>query len=102
MSDLKAQLSEMMDQVEWGWLIPHVERHALVLVTPDLDLLEVGLAIANDNVTTVQRWISEQLIYKPSENQVESWNQTPDKFFLALIVQPYVLVQEPAIAAPTG
>ncbi len=94
MTDVKAQLTEMMDQVEWGWLLPHAERSAVVMVTPGLDLLEVGLAIANDNVATVQHWISEQLIYKPSHEQVESWNQTPEQHFLALIVQPYVLVQE--------
>jgi len=35
-----------------------------------LDLLDVGVAIASDNVSSVQVWISEQLIYKPSAAQL--------------------------------
>lgn len=96
MADLKAELSEMMDQVEWDWLQPHAKRNALIIVTADMDLLDVGAAIAQDEVTTVQRWIGEALIYKPTTGQLDAWNQTPQKPFVALIVQPYVLAQEQA------
>jgi len=92
--DIRTELAEMMDEIEWNYLIPHAKRDAVVIVTLGLDLLEVGVAIANDNVTSVQRWIGEQLIYKPSDDQLHRWNQTPTKRFTALIVQPYVLVQE--------
>jgi len=99
--DIKTELAEMMDEIEWRYLIPHAKRDALVIVTSGLDLLEVGVAIANDNVTSVQRWIGEQLIYKPSGDQLHRWNQNPTKRFIALIVQPYVLVQEEnALANP--
>lgn len=94
MADLRAELAEMMDQVEWDWLQPHAKRDALIVVTAGMDLLDVGSAIARDEVTTVQRWIGEQLIYKPSTDQLNIWNQNPHKAFVALIVQPYVLAQE--------
>jgi hypothetical protein len=42
----------------------------------------------------VQQWISQCLLYKPSDEQKAVWNQHQDKRFNALIVQPYVLVQE--------
>jgi hypothetical protein len=94
MANLRAELTEMMDEVEWSWLLPHAKRDALIVVTPEMDLLEVGVAIANDNVVRVQHLIGEQLIYKPSIAQLDDWNQNPSKRFTALIVQPYVLVQE--------
>ncbi|HEY9846893.1 MAG TPA: DUF2288 domain-containing protein [Candidatus Caenarcaniphilales bacterium] len=101
MGDLRTELAQMMDETEWNWLIPHAKRDALVIVTPNLDLLEVAVAIANDNVTAVQHWIGEQLISKPSADQLAIWNRTPTKRFTALIVQPYVLVQEgSAVTAP--
>lgn len=90
---LRAELAEMMAEIEWTWLLPHAKRDALVIVTPGLDLLDVGEAIANDNVASVQNWIGEQLIYKPSPAQLATWNQQPTRQFTALIVQPYVLVQ---------
>lgn len=94
MGDLRAELAEMLDETEWSWLIPHAKRDALVVVTPGLDLLDVGAAIAGDNTASVQHWIGKQLIYKPSAGQLSHWNQTPTKRFTALIVQPYVLAQE--------
>lgn len=91
--ELRAELAEIMAEIEWNWLIPHAKRDALVMVTQGLNLLDVGVAIANDNVTAVQQWIGEQLIYKPSPAQLATWNQQPTRQFMALIVQPYVLVQ---------
>lgn len=96
-ADFRTQLKDMMDTVEWDWLVAHSKRDALVVVAPDMDLLTVGEAIAQDNTTSVQRWIGEQLIYKPATEQLNHWNQTPQKPFMALIVQPFVLVQEVAV-----
>lgn len=92
--EIRTELAGMIDEVEWQWLIPHAKRNAIVVVIKELDLLDVGVAIANDNVTSVQHWIREQLIYKPSTTQLVSWNQDTSRKFTALIVQPYVLVQE--------
>lgn len=92
--DLRAQLAENLDEAIWEWLIPHHERDQVVIVGQDLDLLDVGVALASDNVSSVQQWMNNQLIYKPSDQQVETWNDNRSKRFNALIVQPFVLVQE--------
>jgi hypothetical protein len=94
MTDLRTELAESLDQAEWEWLIPHAMRDALVVVAPQLDILDVGVAIANDNVHAVQHWISEALIAKPSTDQLSDWNGNRTRQFNTLIVQPYVLVQE--------
>ncbi|MBD2498405.1 DUF2288 domain-containing protein [Nostoc sp. FACHB-280] len=96
MSDLRAELTEGLDEAEWEWLIPHVQRDAVILVAPGLNLLDVAEAIANDNTQFVQQWIDEQLITKPSVDQVGIWNGDRQKRFNTLIVQPFVLVQEMA------
>ena len=94
MSDIKAQLTEELADIDWGSLIPHAQRDAVIVVNPGLDLIEVGIAIAQDNVIPVQRWIGEKLVCKPSPEQLSNWNLEPDKQFTTLIVQPFVLVQE--------
>ncbi len=98
MPDLRAELAENLDEAEWNWLVPHFQRDAVVMVATQLDLLDVGVAIASDNVSSVQHWIGEQLIYKPSPGQLADWNGNRTKRFNTLIVQPYVLVQEPVAA----
>ncbi|HEY9613564.1 DUF2288 domain-containing protein [Allocoleopsis sp.] len=99
MQDLRDQLAESLDEAELNWLKPHIQRDVVVVVHPELDLLDVGVAIARDDVLSVQHWISEQLIHKPSPNQITDWNSDQTRRFQALIVQPYVLVQE---AVATG
>jgi hypothetical protein len=92
--ELKQELSEMVGPAEWRWLSPHANRGAVVMVDPDLDLAEVGVAIATDDVSTVNRWIAEELLTKPSLGQMETWEQNATKRFQSLIVQPFVLVQD--------
>ena len=94
MADLKAELAKDLDEAQWEWLIPHVKRDSVLIIAKELDLVDVGIAIASDNLRSVQHWISEQLIQKPSETQLSDWNSDPQKRFNTLIVQPYVLIQE--------
>jgi hypothetical protein len=94
MADLKAELAKDLDQAEWEWLIPHVKRDSVLIIAKELNLVDVGIVIASDNLQSVQHWISEQLIQKPSETQLSDWNSDPQKRFNTLIVQPYVLIQE--------
>lgn len=96
--DLRRELAEMVEPASWRWLIPHTQRDAVVVVNPALDLVDVGVAIATDNVTHVQRWIGEALIAKPSPEQLSDWGEQADKQLNALIVQPYVLVQDPSVS----
>jgi hypothetical protein len=92
-AELRAQLRELLDEAELDWLKPHLHKDAVVIVNPDLDLLDVGVAIAQDETQAVERWIGEQLILKPTTADVDRWNAGHPKF-RAIIVQPYVLVQE--------
>ncbi|NEQ32109.1 MAG: DUF2288 domain-containing protein [Leptolyngbya sp. SIO4C5] len=92
--DLKLELAEMVEPAIWSDLIPHAKRDAVIVVTPQMDMVEVGVAIATDNVAAVQRWIGEQVIAKPTPEQLTEWNGNASKRLKALIIQPYVLVQD--------
>jgi hypothetical protein len=94
MENLREQLAELLDEAELEWLKPHIHKDAVIVVATDLDLLDVGVAIASDNTQSVQHWISEQLLVKPSPTIIDRWNSNPDQKFQAMIIQPYVLVKE--------
>jgi hypothetical protein len=98
--DLRSQLEKSIDAATWEWLMPHNERDVIIWVDQSIDLLEVALAIAQDQTQAVQHWIAEQVIAKPSEVQKSRWSARDADFqFSALIVQPYVLIQEKATAS---
>jgi len=92
--DIKTALAESLEPANWESLQPHAKRDALIIVSPSLDIVDVGSAIAHDETETVQQWIQKELLKKPSANQLSLWNAQPNKAFNTLIVQPYVLVQE--------
>lgn len=93
MEDIKAQLTQELTEIEWCELLPHAQRDALIVVSNQLNLLDVGVAIANNEVMNVQHWIQEQLIHKPSIEQLSAWNLKNTTLFKTLIVQPFVLIQ---------
>jgi hypothetical protein len=95
MEELREQLTEALDEARLEWLKPHIQRDVVIIVASGLDLLDVGVAIASDNTTSIQHWIGEQLLVKPTPETLNRWNANPDLKFQALIVQPYILVQEP-------
>ena len=92
--NLRAQLTELLDEAELEWLKPHIQKDAVIIVVPELDLLDVGVAISNDNTQSIQHWISEQLLVKPSQKILNRWNSNSNQRFQALIIQPYILVKE--------
>jgi hypothetical protein len=93
MSYLKTQLIEQLAEINWQDLKPHAQRDALIFVDQNLDLVEVGYAIAKDNTQVVQNWISEQLIQKPTSQQLSFWNENPQQKFATIIVKPFVLIK---------
>jgi hypothetical protein len=97
MSDLQAQLEEMVGDVDWSALGIHARAGRLVFVDPALDLIEVGAAMAEDDKVRFGRWLEERLVYQPDLSEIERRNLKPRQYRI-LIVQPFVLAQDLAVA----
>jgi hypothetical protein len=93
-AELRTQLTELLDEAELDWLKTFLQKDVVVIVNDGLDLVDVGVAIAQDDTVKVDRWIGEQLITKPTNDDLAKWNNNPAQKFRAIIVQPYVLVQD--------
>jgi len=81
-------------EADWGCLRAHLERGGLIVVASGLDLLSVAMSVAGDDALSIQRWISEGKLAKPSEVQIRDWDADTSKLFSMLITSPYVLIQE--------
>ncbi len=91
---LRLRLSELKGTVLFSDLKAHLERDALFIVSQELDLVECGLAVANDDVAAVGAWIKESQLRKPTPAEREAWPRDTSRRWVAIVVQPFVLVQE--------
>jgi len=68
--------------------------------TPSLDQIEglCRLLLSEDDTAAVQGWIERGAVRKPDATELTAWNAEPNLRFNALIVQPYVLIQELPLA----
>jgi hypothetical protein len=90
----KEELAAKIDLAEWQLLRAHLERGGVIVVDNLLDLAEVGVGVAADDVKAIERWIASGLLGKPTARQVACWDEESGKRFLCLIVSPYVLIQD--------
>jgi hypothetical protein len=89
----REELALMVDMARWEWLREHLERGGLIVVAPELDLVEAGIGIAVDDTAALQGWIAAGAIARPSPEQLFDWDATPETMFRMLIISPFVLIQ---------
>ena len=93
MNSSRKELEEMVDVAMWEWLSPHAARARVILVGAMLDLVDVGIALTDDNTQLVQSWIDDGWLRHPSAEELSDWNADKDKQFTSLVVPPFVLVR---------
>lgn len=97
MTALRVRLEEELLECEWSVLATHHAREASFMVDPQLDLLDAAVAVASDDRDAVAGWLASGLLARPTAEQAEAWaaeeEAAPGPRFVAVIVQPFVLVQ---------
>lgn len=90
--ELRARLGTEVLRTSWADLAPHHARGALLLAAGELDLLEVGVAIASDDASAVEAWLREGRLRRATDPECAAWAEAPPAFQV-LILQPFVLAQ---------
>ncbi|AGP35103.1 DUF2288 domain-containing protein [Sorangium cellulosum] len=98
---MREQLAKTLGEVFWTDLRAHAVRDGVILVAADLDLLDVGEAIAANDAAKVQAWIAAGKLTKPTAEDLARWPLQLDLRFLSLVVAPFVLVRRPASPPPS-
>ncbi len=95
MNELRTHLLDLIDKASWEWLEEHAIEGRLMIVAANLELVEVGLALAEDDISIVKQWLDDGWLYRPTEAQINHWQKFKDLEFESLIIQPFVLSREP-------
>ena len=83
---------KILKSAEFDVLEPHMRRRT-VFVVSNLQLEDVGAAIADDESEKVANWMEDGTLARPTVDEVIRWHESKTKFTV-LVVQPFVLVQE--------
>jgi hypothetical protein len=90
--DLRAESGELA----WRELLPHFARGAVVRVDPGLDLITVAEAFRDDDSARVGEWMHGGMVGRASDHDARRWTRV-EPVFSAVVVAPWVLVQELAV-----
>lgn len=90
--ELKNKFKTELYEEEWVVMAPHYKRGAFIIVSEELDLVEVATAVSVDDSGLVQAYIDQKKILKPTEEQVQEWEKNKQRF-VSVIVQPFVLAK---------
>jgi hypothetical protein len=98
---LDQRLYEQTAMVLWAELERHFARGIVMHVSPQLDLIEVAINLAEDNSAQVKAWMETGQVGTLSDQQAGHWAQEKPIIW-AVVVAPWVLAQEnePAKAYP--
>ena len=91
-NELHARLNQQTARLAWTELLRHFAGGSVLLVSNELDLVDVALQIVNDNQTAVAQWLTEQRIAPVSDAQAGAWLEA-DLQMWSVVVRPWVLVQ---------
>ena len=90
---LRAKLNGETAKVGWAEMQRHHARGVVVSVAGELDLLDVAVAMAQDDGARVGQWMQSGQVGKVSDEQAQDW-LARDPVLWSVVVAPWVLVQE--------
>lgn len=88
----RAKVNLETAQIAWKELQRFFASGAAVVVSAELDLVEVAFHISEDNKAQVEQWLTAGQISKVSDDQAMAWYESGATVW-AVVVSPYVLVQ---------
>jgi hypothetical protein len=79
--------------IKWKDLERFFARGNLLRVSADVDLVDAALEIANDNKTSIEKWMSEGYLAGVSNEEASLWAKGESNLW-SVIVLPWILVQQ--------
>lgn len=86
-------LSESTSVIRFSELKTEILGDFIILVSEDLDLVEVAEACALDDTSSFQTWMEKEQIRKPDADELGILKKTDD-LFDCCIVKPFLFLQK--------
>jgi hypothetical protein len=80
-------------RIHWHELQTYYAHGSVIVVSPDLNLVDVAVQLGMDNTDSFQRWITSGEIAGVSDEQALVWYEANTPLW-AVVAAPWVLVQQ--------
>lgn len=90
---LRSKLNSETGRIGWKELERYFARGVLIVVDPELDLVQVAACMADDDREAVEKWLTSGQVARASSDDAMGWNERNPEFW-AVVTAPWVLVQE--------
>jgi hypothetical protein len=88
----RAKIISETAKMPWQELQRFFAAGKILLVAPELDLVDVAYALQEDDIDQVKIWTESQQVMPVPDDQVKDWIAS-DELLWAVVVKPWVLVQ---------
>ncbi|MDG1945639.1 MAG: DUF2288 domain-containing protein [Halioglobus sp.] len=80
-------------RIHWHELQTYFASGSVIMVAPELSLVEVAVQLGMDNTTTFQQWIDSEDVGAVDDEQARTWYEANTELW-AVVAAPWVLVQQ--------
>lgn len=91
--ELRQKINLETGQLSWTELQKYFAKGNVIVVQPDLDLIDVAARFAADDKDSVAQWIENEAIKRALDDDARQW-QARNSDFWTVVVAPWILVQE--------
>ena len=91
--ELRQAINLETGKLSWQELQRHFARGVVVVISPELDLIDVAGKFIEDNKSFVEKWSNQGKITRANDDHAQHWNKENSNFW-AVVIAPWVLVQE--------
>lgn len=92
---LRTRLNLETARIAWAELQRPFARGVVVKVAPGLDLVDAAVHVAANSSEVIQEWLADGRIARAELADAEDWHARQPTFW-AVVVAPWVLIQETA------
>ncbi|MFH1494810.1 MAG: DUF2288 domain-containing protein [Pseudomonadota bacterium] len=90
---LRAKINLETSLIAWNELLRFFASGTVIVVSPELDLVEVASIFSADEKAQVEQWMSANKIGKVSDDQARTWLES-NAMLWSVVVKPWILVQQ--------
>lgn len=89
----RAKLNLETSQIAWTELQRYFASGAVLVIAPELDLVEVGFQMSKDNAAQIKQWLEQGQLAHVSDDLARQW-LARDAMVWGVVVNPWLLVQD--------
>jgi hypothetical protein len=96
---LHDRLNNEAAKIPWRELQRHYARGAIIVAGAELDLIDTAMTLASDDYGATERWTEQGGLRRANDDDARDW-LARDVLLWAVVIAPWVLVQEPVCPLP--